>query len=204
MLAFTKDDFPPLRRALAIFAISVALGIVLVGSSQAILHREQNAMNRAQTERNEARSQHLQAEIARGDILTFQPEFIRLRERGFIGEEARLDWVEQIGRIRDERKLLPISYEFLPRQNFRIDPSIAPGKLELHGSKLILRMDLLHEQDLLDLLADLKNQGFYALQACSIKRTGKADPVPLSPQLSAECSLYRLTLGGWAAASDGG
>ncbi len=189
--SFLKDDFPLVRQALAAFAIGLLLAAILAGASLTVLHRERDALSRAQARRNAAASQRLQAETARRDVLDFQPEFIRLRELGFVGEERRLDWMEQIGRIREERKLLPISYEFSARQNFRADPSNMPGGLELHGSKLTLRMDLLHELDLLGLLDELKNKGFYVAQSCSIKRIANADPVPLS----AECTLFRPTLG---------
>ncbi|MDD5331080.1 MAG: hypothetical protein PHX38_13845 [Sulfuricella sp.] len=190
-----KRDFPLVRRALATFAISLLLAAILTGASLAVLRSEQDALSRAQAQRNEAGNRRLQAETARRDILAFQPEFIRLRERGLVGEEKRLDWMEQIGRIREERKLLPISYEFSARQDFRIDPSLLPGELQLRASKLTLHMDLLHELDLLGLLDELKTEGFYVAQACSIKRTGKEEQAPLSPRLGAECTLYRPTLG---------
>ena len=69
------------------------------------------------------------------------------------------------------------------------------ASLELRSSKMKLRMDLLHEMDLLNFLDDLKKEEFYTLRGCAIKRLAAEAGNPQSPRLSAECSLYWLTMG---------
>lgn len=65
-----------------------------------------------------------------------------------------------------------------------------------------LQMDLLHEMDLLNLLDDLRQAGYFAVQDCSLKRhaaaaaaAGPGSGGVATPTLGAECELLWLTLG---------
>jgi hypothetical protein len=62
-----------------------------------------------------------------------------------------------------------------------------------------LQMDLLHEMDLLNLLGDLRQAGYFAVQDCTLKRHAAAGAGPggsgTAPALGAECELLWLTLG---------
>ena len=193
--AFLEQDFPLIRKALLAFGTTLMLGAALVGTSRAILLEQQDSMNRAQAQRNDTRNKYLQMETEKREAEEFQPGYKQLRELGFVGEEKRLDWVEQIKSSREKRKLLPITYEISAQQSFQIDPSVPTGDLELHGSAMKIRMGLLHELDLLNFLDDLKSKGFYTVQTCTVKRVATATASPDSPRLAAECILYWLTLG---------
>ncbi len=193
--SFMKDDFPLVRKAFIILAASLLSSMALVGAGKALLTEQQNGMNQAQTQRNDALNKRRQAEQDNLEIHDYQPKFMTLRARGFVGEEKRLDWMEQIKSIRESRNLFPISYEISAQQVFQVSPEVSLGSLELRGSKIKLQMGLLHEGDLLNFLDDLSSKEFYTVRECTVKR---ADGVPKdaqSPRLAAECILYWLTLG---------
>lgn len=192
--SFMKDDFPLIRKALIILIASLLSSAALVGTGRAILIKQQNGKNQAQSQRNDANNKRRQAETDKQEIHDYQPKFVTLRERGFVGEERRLDWMEHIQHIRESRKLLPIAYEISAQQVFQVDPEITLGDLELRGSKMKLQMDLLHEGDLLNFLDDLKHKGFYTAQECTVKRAGTAPGGTYLP-IAAECVIYWLTLG---------
>ena len=70
------------------------------------------------------------------------------------------------------------------------------GQYQLRGSRMQLHLDLLHELDLLNLLDDLRQAGYFAVQECTLKRNGAGGPpAGATSALSADCSLLWLTLG---------
>lgn len=190
-----KDYFPLIRKARVIFAASLLSGAALVVAGKAILLQQQGGANQAQTQRSDTFNKRRQAENDRQEIHDYQPMFMALRERGFFGEERRLDRMEHIQHIRENRKLLPVAYEISAQQIFQVSPEVSIGNLELRGSKMTFQMDLLHEGDLTNFLDDLKRKGFYTVRECTIKRVGVAPKTAQSPRLTAECTLYWLTLG---------
>lgn len=192
--SFVKDDFPLIRKAFIVLIASLLLSAALVGAGRTIQLKQQDDMTQAQVQRNDASNKRRQAENDKQEIQDYQPRFVTLRERGFVGEERRLDWIEHIQHIRESRKLLPITYEISARQVFQVGPEVTLGNLELRGSKMKLQMGLLHEGDLLNFLDDLKDKGFYTVQECKVKRAG-AEPESAHLPLAAECVIYWLTLG---------
>lgn len=192
--SFVKDDFPLIRKAFIVLIASLLLSAALVGAGRTIQLKQQDDMTQAQVQRNDASNKLRQAENDKQEIQDYQPKFVTLRERGFVGEERRLDWIEHIQHIRESRKLLPITYEISAQQVFQVGPEVTLGNLELRGSKMKLQMGLLHEGDLLNFLDDLKHKGFYTVQECKVKRAG-AEPESAHLPLAAECVIYWLTLG---------
>ena len=199
--SFMKNDFPLIRKALIVLVASLLSSAALISAGRVILIQQQDRMNQAQAQRNDALNKRRQAENDKQEIHDYQPKFVALRERGFIGVESRLDLMEHIQLIRESRKLLPISYEVSAQQVFQVGPEISLGDLELRGSKIKLQMDLLHEGDLLNFLDDLKRKGFYTVQECKVKRAG-AETENTHLPLAAECVIYWLTLGERAANRD--
>ena len=192
--SFMKDDFPLIRKALIILAASSLFGATLISTSHTFLSQSRVAMGQAQAQRNDIRNKLRQAETDKQEVQDYQPRYLRLRESGFVGEERRLDWMEHIKRIRESRKLLPITYEISAQQVFQVGPEFSIGDLALRGSKMKLKMDLLHEGDLLNFLDDLKHEGFYTIQECKARRVD-AEPESAHLPLAAECVIYWLTLG---------
>lgn len=199
---FMHNDFPYIRKASMTLASCALAGAALIGGSTYILSSLKNTKNQVQGELSQAREQLRQAELEKNEIRDFQPKYVRLVQRGFVGEEKRLDWVEHIRHIQESRRLLPLTYEISAQQPFQLDPSIQTGELELRGSRMQLHMDLLHEMDLLNFLTDLKSRGYFAVQECTIGPTDTRHNEPLAPRLKADCALQWITMGPRAAPTD--
>jgi hypothetical protein len=193
--SFMRDDFPAIRKATVIFLLCIVIGAALVTGSQYLLDNQLEAVAQAQAQDNKSRDTLRQAENERDDMRDFQPKFMQLAARGFVGTEKRLDWMESILAIQKNARLQPINYEISEQQIFQVDPSIAMGALELRGSKMLVKMNLLHEVDLLVFLDELKKGQLYDLQNCTITRLPEPAPGKLAPLLSAECALYWVTIG---------
>ena len=86
--------------------------------------------------------------------------------------------------------MLDFKYTIAPQQSYTPKPPLDAGNFQLSRSSMTLQIDLLHEEQLLHLFADLSSQfnGWFMLDGCSISRTGTANE--LAP-LKAECT------GGW-------
>lgn len=197
--SFLRDDFPVIRKASITLGACIAVAAALTGGSGYLLVRQQAGMLKAQAELSQAQGIYTAAENEKNEIREFQPKYVQLVRRGFVGEEKRLDLIEHVRHIQESRKLLPITYEISPQQTYQLDPSIQTGDLELRGSKLAVRMGLLHEIDLIAFLTDLSGKVVFRPQACSIKSGESAKASPLSAQLQGECTLYWITMGRRAA-----
>jgi hypothetical protein len=195
IIPMPRNDVDFVRKAFITLGICVLFGAALVGASQFILHKLRATGMQLQVQRDDALARFTQAETEKGEIRDYQPHFMQLRARGFFGEEKRLDLIEHIRRIHDNRKLLPINYEISPQQPFQLEPTILTPDLELRSSKIDLQMNLLHEMDLFNFLDDLKNMAFYTSQTCTIKRLETVSQTALTPHLTAECTLYLISLG---------
>ncbi|KQV87840.1 hypothetical protein ASD15_27705 [Massilia sp. Root351] len=193
-LPYWLREFALIRLQAIAFVLTVALAIGAVSASRWYWHQARDFQAWAQQKRNAARDRLFNAETEKREIRLYQPQYAALRERGLIGQENRLDWVDAIRQIQEQRKLMPVSYELEPQQPVRMDAGMELGGYRLHGSRMHLHMDLLHEGDLFVLLDDLRQRSFYSAQECSIKRAASGLPTPLAPTLSADCTLNWLTL----------
>lgn len=191
-------EFSLLRNAVLVFLATLALALAAVSVSLWQLRQAHLAEAAQMLERDGARTRLAHAESEKEEIRLYQPQFVELRRRGLVGPERRLDWVEAIRQIQEQRRLLPLSYEIEVQQPYRLETALPTGDYALLGSRMVLQMDLLHELDLLNFLADLRVAGMFAVQECSIRRAAGAAaspaPPPMAPNLNAECTLNWLTL----------
>ena len=186
------------RGALLCFALTVLASVVLLSLSAAYRMRAAQQLDLAQRTRSAASTLFNHAEAEKQEIRAYEPQFLALRQRGLIGEENRLAWIDALRRSQEQRKLLPISYDISPQQALQVPLPMMMGQYHLRGSRMRLQMDLLHEMDLLNLLDDLRQAGYFAVQDCTLKRHASAAAGPASgaaPTLGAECELLWLTLG---------
>lgn len=191
---FMQDDFPLIKQAVIILGGSIGIAILLLLISSFALSSQQTSRTLAQQKFDAARNQLQEAEIEKREVLNFQPKFVQLRAVGIVGNERRLDWIDAIKHIQDERNFLPISYEIFAQQTFVLDPNVPLANLELRGSKMGLNMKLLHEMDLFNFLNDLSQKSFYQPLTCTISRIGATIENPQPTGLAAECSLLWITM----------
>jgi hypothetical protein len=121
--------------------------------------------------------------------------FNQLKERGIIGDEQRLDWVELLKDIRDRRRLIDLQYEIAPQ---RLLDGKAAGDFAFSASAMKLRVKLLHEEDLSRLLGDLRSQAKALIQVkgCNVERLPPTTDERTSGRASllADCEIDWLTV----------
>ncbi|PHV05518.1 hypothetical protein CSQ96_20385 [Janthinobacterium sp. BJB412] len=192
-LPYWLREFGQIRLAALALAGAVGLGAAAVLATQ--WYRQQAADQLAQAGRTRAAAYARLAdgENEKREIRLYQPRFVTLRQRGLVGEENRLDWVEAVRQVQEQRKLLPLNYEIAPQRPVQAEPGLELGEYRLRASRMRLHMDLLHEADLFGFLDELKRRGYFAVQDCSVKRQ-VAQNVANTANLSADCAIEWLTL----------
>jgi hypothetical protein len=193
-LPFWISEFALIRTAVltAIACVTICLTAILV--SEWKFSEAQENMEQKQRNRDIVYSRYAHVDNEKRDIRNFQPHYIELLNRGLIGAERRLEWVDAIRQAQEQRKLPPLSYEIEPQQVVRLESALDLGDYQLHGSRMRLHMDLLHEMDLFNFFDDLSQRNFFAVQDCSLKRLGRAAGSLDGPTLGADCTLNWITL----------
>jgi hypothetical protein len=120
----------------------------------------------------------------------------QLKQLNIIGEEKRLEWADAMTRIRTQRELLDLRYRVDRQRRIASLPG-KPGTVDFFASTMKVDLALLHEEDLLRFLADLRNSGnaYYSTRRCALSRTGQAATgTAIMPRLRAECDIDLITV----------
>ena len=186
-------DLRKIAAGLAVLLLCLALG---AGSVWWVLEQEKigrRDANVSQSRFAEADRRLREVRLEEEEIRDKSTVFRGLAVRGIIGPERRLEWVETIAAIRQARRLFEVDYEFQPQQVL----AGMTGPYPFNASQMQFRLPLLHEEDLLHFLADLRASAPALVQArhCSLQRVPAGSASSLSAQLTASCTLQWITIG---------
>ena len=139
---------------------SVVLGVLMIAVGALALYFAFAAMKRAEQARVSIAAQFAEADGKLKQVRNEESEvkqksivFNKLQERGIIGDEQRLDWVELLKEIRDKHRLIDLRYEIAPQR--MLDGQLG-NDFVFFASSMKLELKLLHEEDLTRLLDDLR------------------------------------------------
>lgn len=191
-MKITKSDMYVMRSSLITLFIAIGCSLLLIYFSdrQSTIAKQswdaaQQQLRTAQTGLNDAKQDY-------NNVIDYRDEYATSIAQHLIGNESRLDWVENLERIREQKLVADMHYNIGPQKPYVAQPAIDSGNFELKYSEMKLQLDLLHETQLLDFFDALRTQikGWYQLDECSIVRSASGS-TNLTTQLHAECS------GGW-------
>jgi transposase len=193
-MKFTKTDLNLLRAPFLFLVAACVLGTAWIVGTYQYRHAVEDADSSAQRSLGAARTQ---LENARTQKKYFQENaktYDELTAQGLFGAERRLDWIERIGQLREKHQIFSIDYDIAPQSPFLGQTA----NLAASASKVDMKLAVLHEQDLLDFLADLKHAapGIFLLDSCALKREGASVSATsaVSPNLTAYCTLQWITV----------
>ncbi len=199
-MSLSMQDIARLRWPLILTATAVAAGAAMILASRHLVQAAETAHRQLAAQQGDLRTRISRAREEEADLRDRIALFNQLRTRGIIGQEERLDWVEQIARIKAKRRLLDLQYELSPQH--AVDDTLlsagpTAGEYEFMASTMKLKMTLLHEDDLLGFLDDLRSAVHARLlvRECTIDRSVPSqDPSGLAGQLRAACTIEWITL----------
>ncbi len=194
---FSKDDLLKLKWSLLTFLTSLALSASAIWIGSAYDSNSLTERQAAQKQVVEARNKLSATQSDLENMSTYALEYNSLVHNKIIGSETRLDWIEGLEKLRQQRHVLDFKYTIAPQKDFVPSPSLDSGNFTFSLSGVTLQLDLLHEGQLIEFFEALRSdmKGWFIIDQCSLEKTGAATTDILSNntglQLKASCT------GGW-------
>jgi len=194
-MKFSSSDFHLLRWSVVAICSSLLLsGIIAYSSSKYAVSAKNNLL----TTRNKMNDARNRLSMARQDLESlsdYSQEYYALENKKIIGDDHRLDWIDELENLRNQDLVIDFRYNIAPQKVYSPQPAIDSGNFDIHYSETKLQFDLLHEGQLLKFFDALRSQtnGWYQLEGCNMQRTNMNEDASAAAglNLKADCS------GGW-------
>lgn len=183
---------------LAALALLLLVGTVYAGSVW--LEEKERDYRRARSELSRAANEYRSASDDKAVYEEYAVRFRDLEQRGMIGEEHRLSWIETLQTINQDLKLPVLRYEISPQRTAELDGAgIDTGRFSLRRSDMTVNFGALHEGDVLRLLDTLAGagDGLMETESCSMKHSRSDGTIVHdagSANLETSCRLHWYTL----------
>lgn len=178
-------------------AALIAGGAAAVILTQRLVQKAAGEQQTAAAERQSAQSKLDRATDEEREIRDRLVDYRKLLDRGVIGDEQRLDWVDRIGEIKTARKLFDVRYSIDAQKPVDYPGLAGAGDVEFMASPMKLEMSLLHEEDLFRFLEDLRRalSAHVVVKSCTLQRTDRgASDRGVGPRLQAACDIDLVTI----------
>lgn len=195
-MTLQKEDWIKLQPAIITLIISILAAFACVwyvmGLSEKSLTEAQNQDNQLA----QARQKFQSAGVEKSTISQYLPQYQSLIKQGFIGEEKRIEWIDTLRNIHQQKKMFSIDYNIEKQTDYTPPFPTNLGSLKLHRSIMNVELSMLHEGDILTLLDALKTEQSapFIVRSCIITRNTANVELKFVPNLSAKCALDWLTL----------
>lgn len=194
-MMLTRQDVRSLGLPLATLGTALVIAIGLYSYAGGQVSRARQQWLAQQSAWAQARAHRLASATEKENIARFLPEYRRLKQHGFIGEEKRASWMEHLREIHLRHQFSAIDYDIGIQQAYK-PAGVAPEPFQLHRSVVTLRFPVLHEGRLLSLLQMLPTDDIapFILRDCMlVRRAGEGGKTSAS-RIDATCSLDWLTV----------
>ena len=193
-MKFLPGDLKKLQISLLVCLLMIVMGAAVVFFANGATRSAQHERVTAQAQRNDYVGKLQRVSSEESEIKEKSALFQKLQQRGIIGEEQRLEWVELLKDIRDKRRLIDLVYEIEPQRPL----DVAPGAgFTFNVSPMKVQLKLLHEEDLTRFLGDLNEQARALIQVryCKVTRQPQGQAgTSGQANLLAECRIDWVTL----------
>lgn len=130
----------------------------------------------------------------RSTAAAYAGRYARLAATGAIGTEQRLGWAATLRDLAAELDLPYLRFSTGPQVTLAAD-QLPPDAATTRGSTMEIQAGLVHEGDLLRLLAGLRAApGLFSVQGCRLERSGAVEPEPGKANLAGVCQLQWLSV----------
>jgi hypothetical protein len=193
-----KVDWFYLRKSLIIFfaGLVIAILMIVVGTHYESIKKDEYEQSLSTLSATHQKYSNIINEI---DLLEqYKSRYAGYKVSGLVGVERRLSWIESLESTNADLQLPAINYKLLPQEEFKRPGFNVTRGVNVKGSIMILRMDLLHEEDLLTLIEGLKLSidNIFTVESCSITRSSPVSSSlnTKSANLSSNCRLRWVTI----------
>jgi len=190
-------DWTILRGALITFFMCLLVGSALIGGSWYFKQEMLKNYKRNQAQFQGISRQYLAVDEEERLINEYNSVFLTLFDRGVLGDEHRLDWIETIRATGESIKLPALRYKINSQNIYTPEYPVNTGNFSLYSSDMVLNLDLLHEGDIFRVLRDLDSKalGTYSVSGCKfLRKSGEVKEDPTKANISADCNLQWFTI----------
>lgn len=190
----------PTLRNLAGSLVAAAAGLAVLAGTFWIasdwLAERERAFNRARGDLAQAANQYRNASDNQAVYREYADRFRDMSGRGWIGEEARLTWIEALQSINADLKLPTLRYEIGQRTSAAYGQTSSSSRLHLYRTPMRLNIGALHEYDVVELLErlDQAGDGLLSLSSCRMTRNARLRFDARTANVDAACELNWYTL----------
>lgn len=195
-MKLNPQDWRKLRNPIIGLGAALILVVLLVTYAEQYKSKVQQALQQQQNELNQARQRYQSSGLEKETIVKYLPSYQRLIGDGFIGEERRLGWIDNLRTIRQENRLFDINYSIEAQEDYKPTFTLSLGPFGLRRSIMKLNLSMLHEGDLITMTEALKAKETtpFILRQCEITRVAASTASKLAPNSQASCELDWLTI----------
>ena len=193
---FTQAELKKLALPLFISLVLIGAGVALIRIADASLAKEKGLLAAARAQRTQNAERLARIAEEEREVKEKLDVYQQLKSLNVLGEERRLEWADAIARIRSQRELLDLRYR-VERQRPLVSVPGKPANVDFYASNMRVDIALLHEEDLLRFLSDLRASGnaYYSVKRCALERTGQAATgTSIIPRLRADCEIDLITI----------
>lgn len=186
-----------LKAPAIVLLVTTLASAAVVWFSESYLSAHELRLQQARNELNRARDEYRQAVEAKTFVNTVQQRYLQLEQRGFVGNEPRLSWIEALRNSGHKQHLYALQYNLKQRQSLQLTDSDGNGHYQVYGSFMQLDMELAHEVELLRYFDDLERErpGVWSLRGCTLSSVAADNNIALDkPNIRASCELAWYTL----------
>ena len=195
-MTLTREDLGKLGLPALVALVLVAAGIWLILGAGQQRVRAQAQFAAAQADRRQTADRLARIAEEEREVSQKLDVYKQLKRLNILGEERRLEWADAITRIRAQRELLDLTYR-VDRQRLLKSLPAKPASVDFYASTMNVSLALLHEEDLLRFLSDLRESGnaYYVVRSCDVRRTGQAvTGTTITPRLRGSCEIDLITV----------
>lgn len=192
---FTRSGLAALRAPLITFGGLLLASVAIVAGSQYYLDFEKRDDKTSEGRLRAAQARLDAIRKEREDLRTSSETFRELLARGMLNEEKRIDLLEMVDRLKAEHHVVSLDYDVSPQRALQLPGGRAFNAIDVSASRVKLKVQALHDGDLLGFLDGLtkQQQSFFNLDRCVVQRLdGGAGKLIAS--VEAECSLEWITV----------
>lgn len=186
-----------LKMPAIVLLLTSLCGAALFWYSEAYLSSHELRRQQTMNDLNRARDEYRKAVDAEAIIRTSRQQYLQLEQRGFVGDEPRLVWVEALRNSGRKQHLYTLQYELKQRQPLRLTGVEDSEHYQVYASFMHLDIELAHEVDLLRYFSELERDrpAIWALRGCSLTSMALSGTVSLDkPNVKASCELAWYTV----------
>ncbi|MCX7626864.1 MAG: hypothetical protein N2Z69_00380 [Methylophilaceae bacterium] len=195
-MTFNAHDLRKLQLPLITLGVVLILATLLYSTTETRKTRLEQLLKVQQSALLQAQQRYQSSGQERDNILKYLPAYEQLIRRGFVGEEQRVDWIDDLRNINLRYKLFGISYDIAAQEDYKPAFPLEIGNFGLHRSVMKISFPLLHENDLFTLLHELPKQNNppFMVRDCIIERLPGGGRGKFLPNLNATCEIDWLTI----------